>query len=246
MERFRREAETVALLHHTNIVPIFFVGSENGVSYYAMEFIDGRSLADVLAERAEPIEPLTVVDWGFQAAEALAHAHQRGVIHRIQPSNLLLDDEGRIWLTDFGLAKRLDDVTLSMTGALLGTPRYMSPQEASAARHRLDHRTDVYSLGATLYELLTNRPVFSADTPHEVIAQILNLEPISPRQLTPSLSRDIETILLRCRERSGPAVCDGPRIVRRSSSRARRSADQGTSRRPRRTEHEVAAPTAAA
>ena len=84
-----------------------------------------------------------------------------------------------------------------MTGALLGTPRYMSPEQASAARHRLDHRTDVYSLGATLYELLTNRPVFSADTPHEVIDQILNLEPIPPRQLTPSLSRDIETILVK-------------------------------------------------
>jgi outer membrane protein assembly factor BamB/predicted Ser/Thr protein kinase len=199
VDRFRREAETIAHLHHTNIVPIFFVGSENGVNYYAMEFIDGGSLAEVLAERNTPLDPLTVVQWGLQAAEALDHAHQRGVIHRdIKPSNLLLDKEGRIWLTDFGLAKRLDDVTLSMTGALLGTPRYMSPEQASAAGRRLDHRTDIYSLGATLYELVTGRPVFLADTPHQVIDQILHQDPAPPRQVVPGLPRDVETILLKC------------------------------------------------
>ena len=199
VDRFRREAETVARLHHTNIVPIFFVGSERGVNYYAMQFIEGRSLAEVLAQRTEPLEVQTVADWGLQAAEALAHAHQRDVIHRdVKPSNLLLDEEGRIWLTDFGLAKRLDDVTLSMTGALLGTPRYMSPEQASAARHRMDHRTDLYSLGATLYELATGQPVFSADTPHQLISQILNQEPAPPRRLRPDLPRDLETVLLRC------------------------------------------------
>ena len=199
VDRFRREAETVARLHHTNIVPIFFVGSEGGVNYYAMQFIEGRSLAEVLAQRTEPLDVQTVAEWGLQAAEALTHAHQRDVIHRdVKPSNLLLDEEGRIWLTDFGLAKRLDDVTLSMTGALLGTPRYMSPEQASAARHRTDHRTDLYSLGATLYELATGQPVFSADTPHQVISQILNQEPTPPRRLRPDLPRDLETILLKC------------------------------------------------
>ena len=143
IDRFRREAETVAHLHHTNIVPIFFVGSEDSVNYFAMQFIEGGSLADVLAERAAGIDPMTVIDWGLQAAEALAHVHQRGVIHRdVKPSNLLLDASQRIWLTHFGMAKRLDDVTLSMTGALLGTPRYMSPEQASAARHQLDHRAE--------------------------------------------------------------------------------------------------------
>ena len=106
VDRFRREAETVARLHHTNIVPIFFVGSEGGVNYYAMQFIEGRSLADVLAQRTEPLDVQTVAEWGLQAAEALAHAHQRDVIHRdVKPSNLLLDEEGRIWLTDFGLGQ---------------------------------------------------------------------------------------------------------------------------------------------
>ncbi len=199
VERFRREAETVAHLHHTNIVPIFFVGSQHGVNYYAMEFIDGRSLAQVLEEHPGGVEPRRAVEWGLQAAEALSHAHLRGVIHRdIKPSNLLLDDEGRIWLTDFGLAKRLDDVTLSKTGALLGTPRYMSPEQAMASKHPVDHRTDIYSLGATLYELMTGRPVFQADSPHQVIHQILHQDPLPPRQLSPGVGRDIETILLKC------------------------------------------------
>ena len=137
--------------------------------------------------------------WGLQAAEALTHAHQREVIHRdVKPSNLLLDHGKRIWLTDFGLAKRLDDVTLSLTGALLGTPRYMSPEQAEATVKSVDHRTDIYSLGATLYELVTGQPVFAADTPHAVISKIIHNEPQSPRHVRPDLPRDLETILLKC------------------------------------------------
>lgn len=198
LQRFRREAETVARLHHTNIVPIFAVGSEAGVNYYAMQFIDGPSLDRVLRERGAPLDVQQVADWGLQAAEALVHAHARGVIHRdVKPSNLLLDRDGRIWLTDFGLAKRLDDVTLSLSGTLLGTPRYMSPEQAAAAHHTLDHRTDIYSLGATLYELATGRPVFTGATPQDVISQILTAEPLAPRRHRPTLPRDLETILLK-------------------------------------------------
>ncbi|MBE7501144.1 MAG: protein kinase [Verrucomicrobiales bacterium] len=202
MARFQREAETVARLHHTNIVPIFAVGSANGVRYYAMQFIEGRDLADrVKAARAagEVLPSRAIADWGLQAAEALAHAHQRGVIHRdIKPSNLICDQEGRIWLTDFGLARRMEDAALSVVGALLGTPRYMSPEQARAAARPVDHRTDLYSLGATLYELATRRPIFEAATAHEVIAQILHSEPRRPRELAPELPRDLETIILKC------------------------------------------------
>ena len=124
------------------------------------------------------MDSVQIARWGLQAAEALAHAHERGVIHRdVKPSNLILADDGRIWLTDFGLAKRLDDVTLSMTGAMLGTPRYMSPEQASAAKYPVDHRTDIYSLGATLYELATGQPMFDADSPYGVINQILTTDP---------------------------------------------------------------------
>jgi outer membrane protein assembly factor BamB/predicted Ser/Thr protein kinase len=202
MQRFQREAETVAGLHHTNIVPIFAVGCEQGVHYYAMQFIDGRSLADVFAETvqaAATLAPDKVARWGLQAAEALAHAHQRGVIHRdIKPSNLLLDKEGTVWLTDFGLAKRIDEVTMTLAGVVLGTPRYMSPEQADAAKHEIDHRTDIYSLGASLYELVTGRPVFVADTPQGVLTQILADEPVPPRQVRPSIPRDFETIVLKC------------------------------------------------
>ncbi len=220
MQRFQREAETVAGLHHTNIVPIFAIGCENGVNYYAMQFIEGQSLAELVRNVSEsigligPISPIddkgpkgpketnpdtAVANWGLQAAEALAHAHQRGVIHRdIKPSNLILDPDGRIWLTDFGLAKRIDDVSLSMAGAILGTPRYMSPEQASAAKNPIDHRTDIYSLGATLYELATGKPLFEADSAHAVISQILTREPPAPRQVRPNLPRDLETIILKC------------------------------------------------
>ncbi len=199
LERFQREAETVAKLHHTNIVPIFAVGNENGVNYYAMQFIDGQSLAEVLGKHGGPLPAEQVADWGLQAAEALAHAHQRGVIHRdVKPSNLLLDHENRVWLTDFGLARRLDDVTLSMTGALLGTPRYMSPEQAGASVKRVDHRSDLFSLGATLYELLSSRPAFTGENAHEVIQRILKEEPTPLRSIEPGIPRDLETIVMKC------------------------------------------------
>lgn len=202
MRRFQREAETIGGLHHTNIVPIHAIGEEDGVRYFAMQYIEGRDLAAVVREMPEEGKKLParqVAGWALQAAEALAHAHQRGVIHRdIKPSNLILDGEGRIWLTDFGLARRMDEVTLSLTGAILGTPRYMSPEQASAVSHPVDHRTDLYSLGATLYELVTGKPLFEAGTAHEVLAQVLNQEPRAPRHWVPGIPRDLETILLTC------------------------------------------------
>ncbi|WP_442482223.1 protein kinase domain-containing protein [Aeoliella sp. SH292] len=197
--RFQREAETVAQLHHTNIVPIFAVGTEQGVNYYAMQFIEGRNLAEVLAERQGPIDGAEVARWGLQAAEALAHAHQRGVVHRdVKPSNLLLDPDGRLWLTDFGLALQLGGVTLSLTGMLLGTPRYMSPEQTAATSRGIDHRSDLFSLGATLYELLTGVPAFGGETPHEVIREIIDSVPTPIRALNPEVPRDLETIVMKC------------------------------------------------
>ncbi len=202
LQRFQREAETVAGLHHTNIVPIFAIGCEEGIRYYAMQFVEGRDLASLAAEaRAgyRQTAPEHVGRWGLQAAEALAHAHHHGVIHRdIKPSNLILDSNQRIWLTDFGLARRMDDASLSLTGALLGTPRYMSPEQAGAATRPVDHRTDIYSLGATLYELAAGRPLFEAETAHEILHRILHQEPLALRQVAANIPRDLETIILKC------------------------------------------------
>jgi WD40 repeat protein len=139
---------------------------------------------------------------GVQAAEALAYAHARGVVHRdIKPSNLLLDGQGVVWVTDFGLARRLDDAALTHSGQLVGTPRYMSPEQAAAAKEPVDHRTDVYSLGATLYELLTRRPPFDGPTPLDVVLQILERTPVSPRRLDPKVPRDLETVILKAMAR---------------------------------------------
>lgn len=199
IERFQREAETVAKFHHTNIVPIFAVGVDHGVNYYAMQFIEGPSLAQVLSDRPQSITPHQVAQWGLQASEALSHAHLRGVVHRdVKPSNLLLDAENRLWLTDFGLARKLDNVTLSIAGAIIGTPRYMSPEQATATVKRVDYRSDIFSLGATLYELLTGVPAFRGDTPMAVIHNILTAEPVPVRVLSPTTHRDLETIVMKC------------------------------------------------
>jgi serine/threonine protein kinase/WD40 repeat protein len=237
LERFLREAQTAASLHHTNIVPVFDVGQQGGTPYYAMQLVHGHGLdrlnrspsqtppasregepeaddpdrttdevgtlprRDTLSSAAPARAPLSfaqIADIGIQAAEALAYAHQRGVIHRdIKPSNLLLDEQGVVWITDFGLARRFEDVRLTHSGTLLGTPRYMSPEQAEAARKPVDHRTDIYSLGATLYELITRRPAFDGNTPHEVVLQILDREPVPPRRLDSHVPRDLETVVMK-------------------------------------------------
>jgi serine/threonine protein kinase/WD40 repeat protein len=227
LERFFREAQTAAALHHTNIVPVFDVGQVEGVPYYAMQYIPGTGLdrfcrpGALTAEHAvarsqtgmqrDPRAqrpPSTVVPapldryrWtaevGVQAAEGLAYAHARGVVHRdIKPSNLLVDQEGVVRITDFGLARRLDDAALTTTGQLVGTPRYMSPEQA-AGRLVVDHATDVYSLGVTLYELLTFRPAFDGESPQEIVGQILSVEPSRPRQHDAGIPHDLETIVLK-------------------------------------------------
>src|SRR5262249_35965452 len=142
----------------------------------------------------------TVAVLGVQAASALGHAHEHGILHRdIKPSNLILDDAGQLWVTDFGLARVQGESTLTQTGDMLGTLRYMSPESAAGGgkRNLLDGRTDIYSLGVTLYELLTLRPAFSGDDRVEVLRQIAEEEPIALRRHKPSIPRELETIVLK-------------------------------------------------
>jgi WD40 repeat protein/serine/threonine protein kinase len=244
LQRFKQEAQAAAQLHHTNIVPVFGVGCERGVHFYAMQYIDGQSLAAVLRELrqfagikepvTDPADPRvqpdighaptpasagstlaelqaalvterstrtpayhrTVTRLGVQAAEALEYAHQTGIIHRdIKPANLLVDGKGNLWITDFGLARFQTDTALTMSGDLLGTMRYMSPEQALGRRGLVDERTDIYSLGATLYELLALRPVFPSQDRQELLHQIEKDEPVPLRRQNAAMPIELETIV---------------------------------------------------
>lgn len=256
LQRFKNEARAAAQLHHQHIVPVYYVGSERGIHFYAMQYIDGPSLAEViqgLRQLAEPSEVHAVLPivsagstpdrlestgpypptpraietairrpdelttvysadsptfypalarLGAQAAEALEHAHEYGVVHRdIKPGNLMVDGQHHLWITDFGLAQFRTDVGLTQSGDLLGTLRYMSPEQASGRRVVLDHRTDIYSLGATLYELLTLRPPFDGGDRETLLNQILYDEPRPPRALRKSVPSELEIIVLKCLEK---------------------------------------------
>ena len=212
LRRFQIEAQAAAQLHHTSIVPVFSVGCERGVHFYAMQYIEGRTLAALVQDRREASRPSdgparpsadrefirSVARLGIQAAEALDHAHRQGIIHRdVKPANLLVDVRGNLWITDFGLARFVNEAGLTVTGDLIGTLRYMSPEQALARRLVLDHRTDIYSLGATLYELSTLRPVVDGRDRQEILRRIAQDEPVPLRRIDSSIPRDFETILLR-------------------------------------------------
>ena len=199
-QRFQIEAQAAAQLHHPHIVPIFSVGCDRGIHYYTMQLVAGRSLGAILHDRG-PVHPdrdicRDVARLGVQAAEALEHAHGLGIVHRdIKPANLLIDPEGTLWITDFGLARFASELSVTRTGEMVGTLRYMSPEQALARRGVVDQRTDIYSLGITLYELLTLEPAFNGRDHQELLRQIALDEPIKPRRKNPLVPRDLETIV---------------------------------------------------
>ncbi len=239
LQRFKTEAYAAAQLHHTNIVPVYAVGCERGMHFYAMQLIEGRSLAEVIAEmrqenrmpeddpenvntiitntvsqaasstihdaaRSSPRSTRTRDSFRTSAriaaeiADALEYAHDAGVVHRdIKPANLLMDARGAVWVTDFGLAQVATDVGLTQTGDLLGTLRYMSPEQAAGRRQPVDHRTDIYSLGATLYEMLTLQPIFPGHDRSALLHQIFHEDPRPLRQLDRAIPVELETIVLK-------------------------------------------------
>jgi hypothetical protein len=248
LQRFRNEAHAAAQLHHTNIVPVYAVGSDRGVQYYAMQLIEGQTLAtlidqlrEVISDGTDPATTFsgpdhqvikrvartshstgrqtedknklrstvhtsvadrkrhyrTMVQLAHQATMAIEYAHQYGVIHRdIKPGNLLLDSIGKLWVTDFGLAQIEHMGTqLTRSGDALGTVRYMSPEQASGNRLVLDHRTDVYSLGVTLYEMLTLQPAIIGNDYRTMLNQVVEQEPLPPKTVDPALPTELDTII---------------------------------------------------
>jgi tRNA A-37 threonylcarbamoyl transferase component Bud32 len=202
--RFRAEAEAVAKLDHPNILPIFEVGEHEGQQYFSMKLVEGGNLVGRVAEMVtRPQDAAALV---ARLARAVHFAHQRGILHRdVKPANVLLDPDGTPYLTDFGLAKRMEtDSGLTKTGAVVGTPSYMSPEQARAEK-QLTTATDVYSLGAILYQLLTGRPPFRAATATETIMQVLEKEPDHPRTLNPQADRDLAAVALQCLQKAPEA-----------------------------------------
>lgn len=198
IERFYAEAEAAAGLQHPNIVRIHDVGQLDGQHYFSMDYIEGTSLGDLV--HRSPLDDERAAGIARKIALAVHYAHTQGIIHRdLKPANVLLDKNDEPHLTDFGLAKTLEsDRRLTVTGAVLGTPNYMPPEQATGAHDEVGPRSDVYAIGAILYEMLTGRPPFSAPTSHEVIQQVIKNEPVSLRSLNPAIPAELETICEKC------------------------------------------------
>jgi tetratricopeptide (TPR) repeat protein/tRNA A-37 threonylcarbamoyl transferase component Bud32 len=197
--RFQREAEAVAQLRHPNIVQIFEVGERNGMPFFSLEFVEGGSLQQKLDGKPRP--PRETAGLIAVLARAMDFAHKQGIIHRdLKPANILLTADGTPKITDFGLAKKLDETDTGQTGtgAILGTPTYMAPEQAKGKNRLIGPPADIYALGAILYDLLTGRPPFKGETIMDTLMMVQNVEPVPPTRIQPKLPRDLETICLKC------------------------------------------------
>jgi WD40 repeat protein/tRNA A-37 threonylcarbamoyl transferase component Bud32 len=199
-KRFRREAEAVARLQHPNVVQIHEVGEHDGLPFFSLEFCPGGSLADKLA--GTPLPPQAAARLVETLARAVHAAHRANVVHRdLKPANVLLLEDGTPKVTDFGLAKKLDVSGQTQTGAVVGTPSYMAPEQAGGRSKEMGPACDVYGLGAILYELLVGRPPFKAATALDTLMQVLSEEPVPVRRLQPKVPRDLETVCHKCLEK---------------------------------------------
>jgi serine/threonine protein kinase len=201
LRRFQNEAEAVALLDHAGIVPVYEVGEHDGQKFFSMKLVEGGNLANQLPTfKASPRAAATLL---AETAEAVHHAHMRGILHRdLKPANILVDAEGHPHVTDFGLAKLIEsDIELTASGAIMGTPSYMSPEQAAGRRGTITTATDVYGLGAILYALLTGKAPFAGDSLADTLQAVKERPPESPRKFNANVPRDLETICLKCLEK---------------------------------------------
>jgi len=204
IDRFQREARAAAALQHPNIVSVYDVGREHPLYYIVMEYVEGTSLDEI--SRGPGLHPKEAARMARDLARALHYAHERNIVHRdIKPGNILVDRHGTAKLVDFGLAKStIDDKTLTKTGEIIGTACYMPPEQASGSMRSVDAKSDIYSLGAVLYQMLTGRAPFSGDTLMAILKQLEEQDPLSPSRLNPEVPRDLETICLKALAKEKP------------------------------------------
>ena len=198
LRRFQLEAEAAAKLDHPHIIPIYEVGTLGELPFFSMKLMDGGSLESLVGRSAD--DPRAAAGLLVSVAEAVHHAHQHGILHRdLKPANVLLDAEGRPYVSDFGLARSLEgESSLTQSGTILGTPSFIAPEQATGGRAKATTAADVYSLGAILYTMITGRPPFQAATPLETLRRVIDEEPPAPRVLNPKVDRDLEAICLKC------------------------------------------------
>lgn len=203
MQRFQSEAAAAAKLSHPNIVPVFEFGEHEGRHYFTMEYVAGRSLAQTVREDG-PFDPQLAAKTIRAVAEAVHYAHEMGVVHRdIKPANVLIDEQGRPRVTDFGIAKQLEvDTALTATGQILGTPDFMAPEQAKGNPGDIGPKSDVFSLGATLYAILTGQSPFRGEDVYSTIRKVIEDDPVSPRSLNTRVDRDLATICLKCLQKA--------------------------------------------
>ena len=201
VQRFLTEAEAAANLQHPRIVPIYDVGEVDGQHYFSMGFVEGRSLSEKVADGPLSASEAAIIT--KKITSAIGYAHEKGIIHRdLKPANVLLDKDDEPQITDFGLAKQVQGGSeLTATGQVIGTPSFMPPEQAAGKIDAIGERADVYSIGAILYTLIVGRPPFQANNPLDTLLQVLEKDPVAPRQLNPSLPQDLETICLKCLEK---------------------------------------------
>ncbi len=198
-KRFDAEAMAASKLDHPNIIPIYEVGEHDGRAFFCMKLIQGQSLAERLVRGPMPSSRAASVM--HDISSAIAYAHTQGILHRdLKPSNIMLDDDGNAYVADFGLAKNFEahNASLTKTGAVLGTPSYMAPEQAGSDQARVSVSTDVYSLGAILYHILTGRPPFLGSSPVETVMMVLETDPVPPRSINARADRKLDMICMRC------------------------------------------------